>query len=67
VPATEGFEFASIAIDRHADVNVAFVALLGGLGQRMLKRAEDDILVDVFSRASASTNNKISRLMLCDS
>src|SRR5450830_1625539 len=48
VPAAEGFELARIAVDRHANVDFAFVTLFRGLGQGEFERAEDDILIDVF-------------------
>jgi hypothetical protein len=48
VPAAEGFEFAGVAIDAHADVDLAFIALFRGLRQRELERAEHDLLIDVF-------------------
>ena len=48
VPAAEGFEFAIVAIDAHANVDLAFIAFFGGLCQGELERPEDHFLIDVF-------------------
>ena len=48
MPATEGLELAGVAVDGHADVDIAFVALLGCLRKRMLQGAENDLLIHVF-------------------
>jgi len=47
MPATERFKFAAFAVDRHTDVDFAFVALLGSLRERMLQCSEDHIFIDV--------------------
>ncbi len=47
VPAAEGFVVAAVAVDRDADVHVAFVQLLGGLRQGRLHRAENHVTLDV--------------------
>jgi hypothetical protein len=47
VPAAEGLVDAGVAVDRHADVHVAFVQLLGGLRQRGLDGAEHHVALDV--------------------
>jgi hypothetical protein len=44
-PAAEGFIVAGVAVDRHADVDLAAMQLLGGLRQRGLDRAEHHIPV----------------------
>ena len=48
VPAAEGLELASFAVDRDADVDFAFVALFRRLREREFERAKDDFLIDVF-------------------
>jgi hypothetical protein len=48
VPAAEGLEHTGFAVDRHANVDLAVIALLGRLGECVLQRAEHDILVHIF-------------------
>jgi hypothetical protein len=47
VPAAEGFVVAGVAVDGHAQVDLALVQLLGGLGQRRLDGAEHHVALDV--------------------
>jgi hypothetical protein len=48
VPAAEGFELAAVAVDAHADVDIAFIAFFRGLRQREFEGAEDDLFIDIF-------------------
>jgi hypothetical protein len=48
VPAAEGFEFARVAVDVHANVDLAFIAFFRGLRQGELERPEHHFLIDVF-------------------
>jgi hypothetical protein len=45
MPATEGLVLAGVAVDGHADVDLAAVQLLGGRGQRQFNRAEHHLAV----------------------
>jgi len=46
VPTAEGLVVAGVAVDRHADVDLAAVQLLRGLGQRGFDGAEHDVAFD---------------------
>jgi hypothetical protein len=48
VPAAESFVVARVAVQRHADIHVAFVQLLGGLGQGGLHGTQNHITLHVF-------------------
>ena len=46
-PAAEGFVFAAFTVDGNADIHLALVQLLGGLGQRHFDGAEHHVTLDV--------------------
>jgi hypothetical protein len=46
-PAAEGLVVAAVAVDGHADVHLALVQLLGGLGQGGFDGAENHVAFDV--------------------
>jgi hypothetical protein len=45
-PAAEGLVVAGVAVDRHADVDLAALQLLGGLRQCRLDGTEHDVTLD---------------------
>ena len=47
-PATKGFVLAVVAVYGDADIDIALIQLLGGLGQCGFHRAKDDVTLDVF-------------------
>jgi hypothetical protein len=50
-PAAEGLVVAAVAVHRHADVHLAFVQLLGRLGQGRFDGAKHDVALDaLFAR-----------------